>query len=125
MTDMGKLKVIINGFEFEVGALYAGDTDIERLNTYLEEKFNKCGIKTYMSNRHPELFPDHIGLQADANLRLKLVRYTRSGLDDCGEYTQGYEVGSVNNLGKYKADLLEYFRDREPDFYRFIIAGIN
>lgn len=124
MTDMKMQKVKISGFEFEVSALYSGDTDVERLNIYLEKKFNEFGIKEYMSRRHPELFPDHIGLQSDDNICLRLVRYTRSGLDDCGEYNRGYDVSYGNNLEKYKADLFEYYRDREPDFYHFIVAGI-
>lgn len=125
MTDMNTKKVTIAGFEFEVSGIYSGYTDVERLNTYLEKKFNKFDIKDFMSRRHPELFPTHIGLRSDDNICLRLVRYTRSGLDDCGEYNRGYDVSYGNNLEKYKADILEYYSDREPDFYRFISSRIE
>ena len=125
MTDMKMMKVTIEGFEFEVNALYSGDTDLERFNTYLKDKFSKFGIKNHMSHLYPELFPDYIGLQADANLCLKLKRYTRDGLDDCGEYVRGYEACSEDNIEKYKDGIPEYFRLHEPEFYCFIANRIG
>lgn len=111
-------KIKIDNFEFE--GRYSDVPDVENLNYFLESKFNKFDIKDYMSRRHPEIFPKHIGLWSNDNLRLKIVRWEKGGLDFCGEYDNSWRCFTEPNPEKYRDDILTFYKDKDLPFYNFI-----
>lgn len=73
-----KRMINIDGFEFE--ATCSDVSDVENLNYFLEDKFNKFDVKNFMSGLHPELFPNHVGLLSDDNLMLRVVLWEKGYL---------------------------------------------
>jgi hypothetical protein len=118
-----KNNIIIDGFEFE--PLYSSVSDVENLNYFLEKMFNKFDIKDYISRRHPELFPHHIGLRCDDGMTLSIVCWEKNTLDACGEYDHGWRAFEVNDPEKYKQDILDYFKLNDTGFYNFIINHLK
>lgn len=115
--------ITIDGFEFE--GLYSDVSDIENLNYYLEKRFNRYDIKDYISRLHPELFPGHIGLQSDRDLRLSVVLWRKGSLDPWGEYDRGWSCSKVDNPEKYLNDILAFCKENDTPLYNFIKDKIN
>ncbi len=113
-----KKLIVIDGYGFE--GEYSGVSDVENLNYHLEKKLNRYDIKEFMSRRHPELYPGHIGLHSDADKKLTIVLYKKGMLDCCGEYDHGWSVDMVDNPGKYIQDLFMFFEKNDPVFFNFI-----
>lgn len=117
-----KEKMSIDGFEFERESSIA--SDLENFNYFLSDKFNEFGIKDYISRRHPEIYPNHLGLQSDKEFNLMVVEseFSHYSSGD-GSFEQGWYSDKLNHPEKieaYKADILDYYRQNEPDFYDFI-----
>lgn len=113
-----KKTITIDGFEFE--GPYSDVTDVENLNYYLEKRFNKFDVKDFMSRRHPELFPRHVGLLSDDNLRLKVVVWDKGYLSAEGERENSWDSSASDNSAKYIADILEFYEKNDPEFFNFI-----
>ena len=111
-------KIIIDGLEFD--GRYSDVSDIENLNYFLEEKFNKFEIKNYMSRLHPELFPGFIGLHCNKDMSLSIVKFVRHTLNDWGEYDNGWSCCSLKEPEKYRDDILAFYKDNDICFYNFI-----
>lgn len=109
--------ITIDGFTFEKE--YNNAPDEENLNYFLENKFNKYDIKEFMSKRHPELYPHHIGLigRKDGMLSMVMWEYKHCGseLSD-----HGWEYHDVKEPEKYIDDIMEFYSKNDPDFYNFI-----
>ncbi len=114
---MGK-KIIIDELEFD--AEYSDVDDIENLNYFLEKIFNKYEIKDYISRRHPEIFPSHIGLVADADMKLHIVRWKKGNLDPWGEYDNGWSWFGEKNPENFINDILTFYKENNPSLYNFI-----
>ena len=114
---MGKA-IAVDGFEFE--AERSDVSDIENLNYYLEKKFSKFDIKDYMSRRHPELFPRHIGLRSDESQGLKVVMWKYSYSSGYDAFEKGWDSNEAENKETYKADILKFYKDNDAFFYDFI-----
>lgn len=117
-----KEKMCIDGFEFD--RAYSSVSDQENLNYFLEEKFNKFGIKDYISGLHPEIYPNHLGLRSDDEFNLDIVEWEQSHYSSGdGSFEKGWYAEKLNISEKrkeYKAEILDYYRQNEPDFYNFI-----
>lgn len=113
-----KRTINIDGFKFE-GA-YSDVSDVESLNYFLEEKFNKFDVKNFMSRLHPELFPNHVGLLSDDNLMLRVVLWGKSYFSSEGERDDSWHGTTLENSSKYIADILRFYEKKEPDFFNFI-----
>ena len=117
-----KEKMSIDGFEFERESSIA--SDLENFNYFLSDKFNEFGIKDYISRRHPEIYPNHLGLQSDKDYNLEIVEWGFSHFSSGdGSFERGWDACRLNHPEKieaYKADILDYYRQNEPDFYDFI-----
>ena len=115
MADKGT--ITIDGYEFEKE--YSNVPDRENLNYFLEKKFNDFYIKDFISRRHPELFPRHIGLYVDIDdtMSVAIWEYEHCGfeLSDHGWYCY-----RAKEPEKYVGDILEFYKDNDPDFYNFI-----
>lgn len=87
----------IDGYEFQ--GKYSDESDVQNLNIHLEKKFNDFYIKDFMSRRHPELFPGHIGLNSDDNFNLEVVIWEHGFLSPEGERENSWHC--------YKAKVLK------------------
>lgn len=115
--------VTIGGYEFPKASRYYVDEDakdMEHLNIFLEKKFNKCDIKDFMSRRHPELFPGHVGLRSDHNLMLSVVIWKKSYLNPEGERDNSWYCSTSDNSANFIADILEFYEENDYDFFNFI-----
>ncbi|MEE0978984.1 MAG: hypothetical protein UH625_06215 [Muribaculaceae bacterium] len=108
----------IDGFEFE--ATCSDVSDVENLNYFLEDKFNKFDVKNFMSRLHPELFPNHVGLLSDDNLMLRVVLWGKSCISPEGERDDSWHGSALENSAKYIADILGFYERNEPVFFNFI-----
>lgn len=115
---MNKNTIVIDGFEFP--QKYNDVPDVENLNYYLESRFHDFNIIDFLSRRHLDIFPDHIGLQSDDKFNLHIMRWRRSTVDDWGEYAPGWYAHYDEDPAKYKADILEFYQANDPTFYNFI-----
>lgn len=122
-----KEKMSIDGFEFERESSIA--SDLENFNYFLSDKFNEFGIKDYISRRHPEIYPNHLGLQSDKDYNLEIAEWGFSHFSSGdGSFERGWYSDKLNHPEKieaYKADILDYYRQNEPDFYDFIKTRIK
>ncbi len=120
--------IIVDGYEFPMASRYYVDedaSDIEHLNIFLEKKLGKFDIKDYMSRRHPELFPRHVGLRSDDNLMLKVVLWDKCYLSSEGERENSWDSYATDNSAKYIADILEFYEKNDPAFFNFIKDRIH
>lgn len=107
----------IDGFTFE--KKYNDVSDRENLNYFLEKKFNDFYIKDFMSRRHPELFPGHIGLYVDLDGTMSVAIWEFNY--DTLEYAdRGWDCYRVREPEKYIDDILEFYQKNDSDFYNFI-----
>ena len=113
-----KRMINIDGFEFE--ATCSDVSDVENLNHFLEDKFNKFDVKNFMSGLHPELFPNHVGLLSDDNLMLRVVLWEKGYLSLEGERDNSWQGSTLENSAKYIADILGFYEKNEPAFFYFI-----
>lgn len=110
--------ITIDGFEFP--KLYSDVPDVENLNYYLEKRFHQFQIVDYLSQRHHDIFPGHIGLYSDNNFNLKIVKWERSSVDEFGENAPGWKRCPITEPDKYKADILAFYEANDPKFFNFI-----
>lgn len=109
--------ITIDGFEFP--KKHHSDSDIENLNHFLEGEFRNGAIRDYMSKRHMDLYPGHIGLWCKSDGKLCVVKWQHETY--CmGEYQPHWASLEVNDPEKYKSDILEFYKTANPTLYRFI-----
>lgn len=116
-------KITIDGYEFPKASRYnveADATETDHLNIFLEKQFGKFEIKDFMSRRHPDLFPGHIGLRSDDNHRLIVVVWKKGFLNDEGELENSWYCSRSKDPAKYIADILEFYKKNDFDFFNFI-----
>lgn len=111
-------KIAIDGFEFE--GIRSDVSDIDNLNYYLEKKFNKFDIKDYMSRRHPELSPRHIGLRSDDSIHLSVVVWEYAHSYGYDAFESGWNSNKAEEPEMFKADIMDFYKDNDEEFYNFI-----
>lgn len=111
--------ITVDGYEFECTAPAASLQ--ENLNAHLEKAFRRADVRDYLSRRHPELYPAHLGLRADADLRLHAVRWTKGALDPWGEYDRSWACSPLPDPERYLPDILVYYATSSPALHTFIL----
>lgn len=118
MTEvMNKETLTIDGYEFP--KMYPAGSDLENLNRFLKGKLLEFRVQDFLSNRHPELMPKHIGLRSMEDFSLEVVAWEHYTYSD-GEYAPGWDCHAIKDAKVYKDEILEYYQSKDPAFYNFI-----
>lgn len=119
----GKDTISIEGFNFP--KLYNDVPIEENLNYYLEKRFHEFKIVDFVSRRHPEIYPGHIGLRCSDDGSLYVVMWKHCTIDSFDEYAPGWYCYPVNNPGLYIPDILEFYLSEDKQFFNFISNRIR
>lgn len=97
------------------------EKEYDSINETLFNIFNNTQLKNYISNKYPEIYPEHIGLKLDIDGKYKWgLWWYQHNYDDINE--RGWNFYLTSKIEKCINDIKEFYKNHNKEFYNFLMT---